>query len=55
LNEKENKELNKDISEIILSHNGKLRCLFNTHDPIFDVSGERSVPTEDEKVKMVEA
>jgi hypothetical protein len=54
LNEKENQLLNREISEISLRQDGKLRCLFNPRDPVFELEEETLMPTEEEKVQIVE-
>ena len=55
LKEKENVELNKGISEVVLRQDGNIRCLFNIIDPIFELSEETSqMPTEEQKVQLVE-
>lgn len=40
LTEKENQQMNREISEIILRADGKLRCLFNPTDPIYMLSDQ---------------
>ena len=50
LNEKENAQLNKEIAEINLRQDGKIRCLFNTNDHIFNLSDVTELmPSEKDK------
>lgn len=48
MSEKENQQLNREISEIILRQDGKIRCLFNPQDPIFSLENETKMPTDEE-------
>ena len=50
----EQTQLNKQISEILLKKDGKNRCLFNPNDQIFQLEEETLMPTDEEKVKMVQ-
>ena len=50
LTEKENQQMNREISEIVLRADGKLRCLFNPTDPIYQLSEEtKDMPNDQEK------
>jgi hypothetical protein len=45
-------DLNKEISEISLCSDGKLKCLFNPNDPIYTLQEAVTLPSEDEKQKI---
>ena len=45
--------MNRDISEIILSKDGKFRCLFNPQDPIYLLQDEHvDMPNDNEKAAI---
>ena len=54
MNVKDNEKINREISEIILTADGKLRCLFDPTAPIFNLS-EVTEDLPPEKVRMKEA
>ena len=45
--------MNKEISEIILRSDGKIRCLFNPTDPIYMLSYQTpDMPGEEQKIEF---
>lgn len=52
--EREELQLFKAISEIVLRKDGKHRCLFKPQDPIFLLEQEAEMPTDDQKAKLVQ-
>ena len=52
--DEEQRQLNQKIAEIKLDTEGKFNCLFNPQDPIFSLSEQAHLPTDEEKQKLVQ-
>lgn len=51
--DEEQMAINKRMAEVRLDMEGKINCLFNPQDPIFQLKNETVMPSEEEKEKLV--